>query len=249
MIGKLRIMIRDIIARILVVYVILLFVLTLLPVYIILRIISLFVSPIKNSRYAYYTYKIWMGVFLPLVGCHVRILGKEKLNTDELYIFILNHNSLMDIPVSTPWLPGANKTLAKSDFLKTPLFGFIYALCSITINRKDMRSRANSLNLMQEALAQGFHLALYPEGTRNKSTTPLLPFQDGAFKLAVQTQIPIVITVIRGTKQILHPTKKFHFTPHPITLEFIEVVPIKGKTENDIKTLKAYCFEVMGKHV
>ncbi|RZM23119.1 MAG: 1-acyl-sn-glycerol-3-phosphate acyltransferase, partial [Pedobacter sp.] len=54
--------------------------------------------------------KIWMSVWLFLVGCPVRVKGKEHFKKNKAYIVTCNHNALMDVPLSSPFIPGANKT-------------------------------------------------------------------------------------------------------------------------------------------
>ncbi len=62
--------------------------------------------------------KAWMIVFLNLTGCPLNIKGKEHFKKSENYVVVCNHNSLMDVPVTTPFVPGANKTIAKNQWLK-----------------------------------------------------------------------------------------------------------------------------------
>src|SRR6476660_8543613 len=51
---------------------------------------------------------VWMRIWLTLIGCPMRIVGKENFKKGEVYVITCNHNSLMDIPLSTPFIPGAN---------------------------------------------------------------------------------------------------------------------------------------------
>lgn len=70
--------------------------------------------------------RLWMIVWLHLVGCRFKIKGKENFKKGETYIVTCNHNSLLDVPLSSPFIQGPNKTIAKSSFAKVPLFGFFY---------------------------------------------------------------------------------------------------------------------------
>ncbi len=175
-----------------------LFVSTMLIVIIPASIALLFPEPYR-ARIIHPTYRIWMGVFLPLVGCPVLRRGRRNFVKGENYVVVVNHNSLVDIPVSTPWIPGPNKTLAKAEMAKTPIFGVIYRAGSILVQREDDASRRESFTKMQQTLKMGLHLCLYPEGTRNKTDQPLQPFFDGAFIAAIRAQKPIMPAVIFGT--------------------------------------------------
>lgn len=151
---------------------------------------------------------------------------------------VINHNSLMDIPVSSPWIPGPNKTLAKVEMSRIPLFGLIYKTGSILVDRKQDSSRRDSFAKMQEALDLGIHLCLYPEGTRNKTSQPLQPFFDGAFITAIKAQKPVMPGVIFNTARILPAKKKFWARPMPVRIHFLEPVATTGLTPNDVTRLK-----------
>ena len=93
-----------------------------------------------------------MAVYLRLIGCPLRISGKENFAPGEQYIVICNHNALMDVPVSSPAIPGANKTIAKSEMAKIPVFGMIYKMGSVLVDRKSDRSRKESYLNMKNAV-------------------------------------------------------------------------------------------------
>jgi len=211
--------------------------------------IALFFSEPRRARIIHPTYKIWMSIFLPLVGCPVRRKGKHHFKKGENYVVVVNHNSLVDIPVSTPWIPGPNKTLAKVEMARIPLFGIIYRAGSILVDRKADASRKESFTRMQETLKLGIHLCLYPEGTRNKSTAPLQPFYDGAFIAAIRAQKPIVPAVIFGTKEILPNKPKLWARPKTIRYHFLEPIPTKGLSMSDRHELKEKVFRIMESYI
>lgn len=153
--------------------------------------------------------KIWMNIFFPMVGCRLKILGREHFESGKNYIVISNHNSFMDVPLTTPEIPGPNKTIAKSEMAKIPIFGLIYKRGSILVDRKDKNSRRESFNKMKQVLDMGMHMCIYPEGTRNKTSEPLKEFHDGAFKLALATGIPFIPAIIFNTKKVLPRVRHF----------------------------------------
>lgn len=225
-----------------------LFVATMLVVIIPAGIALLFPEP-RRARIIHPTYKIWMSVFLPLVGCPVRRKGKHYFKKGENYIVVVNHNSLVDIPVSTPWIPGPNKTLAKIEMARIPLFGIIYRAGSILVDRNADSSRKESFTRMQQTLGLGLHLCLYPEGTRNKTDAPLQPFYDGAFIAAIRAQKPIMPAVILGTRDILPNKPKFWARPKVIRYHFLEPVPTKGLSMSDRHELREKIHKVMEDYI
>ena len=164
----------------------------------------------------------------------------------ENYIVTCNHNSLMDVPVATPFIPGTNKTIAKSEMAKIPLFGLIYKRGSVLVDRKEKKSRQDSFKKMQNVLSMGMHMCIYPEGTRNKSNLPLKEFHEGAFRLAIQTSTPIIPALIFNTKKVLPANKTFYFHPHKMEIHFLP--PIKVEEEGNAELLKQKVHLVMTDH-
>lgn len=237
-------LIKTILGHIYAIYAILMFIATMLVVWIPIWIISLLPEP-RRAKSLHAVFKAWMSVYLPLIFCPVFRKGKENFKKGQNYVVVTNHNSLMDIPVSTPWIPGPNKTLAKVEMAKTPLFGIIYKAGSILVDRKNESSRRESFSRMQETLSMGIHLCLYPEGTRNKTNKPMQPFFDGAFITAVRTQKPIMPGVIFNTGRILPHNRKGWARPLPIRIHFLEPVPTQGLTLSDVGELKEKVHNLM----
>jgi 1-acyl-sn-glycerol-3-phosphate acyltransferase len=234
----------NIIGRIYLVYFLLLFIITMIPVYIVVLCLQLTPNP-ERTVYLHKIFKVWMGLFLPLVGCPVKTVGKQHFQKETNYVIVCNHNSFLDIPVSSPWIKGANKTLAKIEISRVPIFGLIYKTGSILVDRNNPNSKKESFSAMRKALQQGLHLCLYPEGTRNKTNQPLLPFQDGAFVVAIREQKAIMPSLIFNTKKILPNDKKFWAKPMPIQFHFLQPISTEGLTLKDIPELKEKIWNIM----
>jgi 1-acyl-sn-glycerol-3-phosphate acyltransferase len=177
----------------------------------------------------------WMNVWLRIVGCGVRIRGKENFRKGETYIVTCNHNSLMDVPLSCPYIPGPNKTIAKASFASVPLFGWYYLKGSVMVDRNSEESRRKSYEKMKQVLHKGMHMSIYPEGTRNRSAEPLKAFQNGAFRLSVETGKSIIPAVIFNTRKVLPPGKKFWFWPTRIEMHFLPAISPAGLTTEQLK--------------
>jgi 1-acyl-sn-glycerol-3-phosphate acyltransferase len=191
--------------------------------------------------------RIWMYIFYPLAFIRVKISGHENFKPDENYIVVCNHNSMMDVPITSPGIPGANKTIAKIELSRTPLFGIIYKRGSVLIDRKNESSRKDSYNKMKWVLEQGMHMCIYPEGTRNKTNDPLKSFHDGAFRLSFDTGKSIIPAILTGTKKMLPSDKAFFFWPGKITMRFL--APISPTTFSNQTEMKDHVFEVMWREI
>ena len=179
--------------------------------------------------------KIWMDVWLFLIACPVKVLGKENFKKGNAYIVVFNHNAFLDVPLSAPYVPGANKTIAKASFAKFPVFGQFYKRGSILVDRNNDKSRTKSFDLMKKVLASGMHMCIYPEGTRNRSNDPIKPFYDGAFKLSIAAGKEIIPCVIIGTKKAMPINKKFFLYPTRLQMHFLPAVSPAGKTVKELK--------------
>ncbi len=187
--------------------------------------------------------KVWMNFFFFITGCRLKVIGAEHFEKGKKYIVTSNHNSLMDVPLTTPFIPGANKTIAKAEMSKIPVFGLIYKRGSILVDRSDKKSRLQSFRLMKEVLNTGMHMCIYPEGTRNKTEMPLKEFHDGAFRLAVETGTSIIPALIFNTKKVLPPGKIFFFWPAKMELHFLSSVAVTSK--DDFEKIKAKVYLLM----
>lgn len=187
--------------------------------------------------------RLWMGMYLPMIGCPLRISGKEHFEAGKNYIVVCNHNSLMDVPVTSPGIPGTNKTIAKKEFAKVPLFGIIYQLGSVLVDRKSEQSRREGYQQMKAVLAMGMHICIYPEGTRNKTNEPLKPFKDGAFRLALETGKPVMPALLFHTRGVMPAGKVFFLWPHPLEMQFLP--PMRPASGESVKAFRERVFEVM----
>jgi 1-acyl-sn-glycerol-3-phosphate acyltransferase len=225
--------IKEILGRVFALWAIVIFIITMLPVVIIMWAIGLVKEPKRTVVFRKIS-KAWMQVFFMFAGCRLKINGKENFKKGETYIVISNHNSFMDVPITTPFIPGANKTIAKIEISRIPLFGLIYKRGSILVDRKDKYSRQNSFKKMKDVLAMGIHMCIYPEGTRNKTEMPLKDFHDGAFRLAFETGNSILPAIMFNTKKALPPGKTFFFWPTKFEIHFLPTVQVSSADNYEV---------------
>ncbi|MFM2326811.1 MAG: hypothetical protein RIR31_1013, partial [Bacteroidota bacterium] len=205
--------IKNIFARFWALWGLISFVITFLLIFLPSMASHLFKDEKKGQTFFINVSKWWMNIWLILIGCPVKVKGKENFKKNENYIVVFNHNALLDVPLSAPYVPGGNKTIAKDSFAKVPVFGWFYKRGAILINRKDERSRIKSYEDMKKELTKGMHMCIYPEGTRNRTAAPLKQFYDGAFKLATDSKKEIIPCLIIGTKKAMPVNKFFYLFP------------------------------------
>ena len=237
-------LLRDILARVLAVWTLLVFASTMF-IFIWFYLICYLLPEPQKTRWHRQVSKLWMGLYLFLSGCRFKVTGKEVFDTTTNAVIVCNHNSLIDIPVSFPFLSRANKTIAKKSFSKIPIFGLIYTFGTVLVDRRDERSRKQSVDDMKKVLDTGLDMLIYPEGTRNRTNEPLKSFHNGAFKLAIDTNKPIIPVVLLNTKKILPAKPAMYFTPGKIQMDILPAIYPEG---HSIDSLKNKVFEIMANH-
>ena len=199
----------------------------------------------KGQDYFIWVSRCWMRSWLYLVGCPVTVKGKENFKKGETYVIVYNHNALIDVPLSAPFVPGGNKTIAKSSFAKVPIFGWFYKRGAVLVDRKNDQSRRKSFEAMRTVLQNNIHMCIYPEGTRNRTGQPLKPFYDGAFKLAVDAKKDVIPCVIFGTREAMPIDKGFFLVPKRLEMHFLPPVSSIDCKPTD---LKDKVFDIMKEH-
>ncbi len=201
---------------------------------------NLFVKDkIQRGRFFYRLSFYWIRFLLLILFSRIKIHNPNSV-LDQPHIYVPNHRSFLDIWLSTPLLPQANFTIGKSSFAKVPLFGIIYKMGSVLVDRKSAVHRRQSFLELQKYLTQQVSVCIYPEGTRNQTNQILLPFQNGAFKLSMLQNTSIILVAIQGTANIFPPHIPFYLFPGSLTMHLSK--PIEPKNYASEMELKDACF-------
>lgn len=191
----------------------------------------------------WWAYCIFFLCFIPF-----RIEYRKPLSKRKQYIFTPNHFSYLDIPIM-----GLNRCntifVGKHAMGKIPLFGFMYNKLHITVDRAKLKSKYTTLLRSMEAIDEGKSLVIFPEGgVLTKHAPKLAPFKDGAFRLAIEKQIPIVPVTIPYNWIIL-PDNEFLLRWRKMKLIFHEPVSTEGMTIKDLDFLKEKIFRIIEKEL
>ena len=154
-------------------------------------------------------------------GIRVRLEGLENVQPGVHYIFLSNHVSNLDPPVLLPRIPGRTSVFLKRELMKIPLLGTAMRMGRfVPVSRGNSREEAQrSVEAAAEALNNGLHITVFPEGTRSPDGK-LLPFKKGAFFLAEETGAPIIPVVISGTERMM-PKKTLRIKPGEAYVKFL----------------------------
>jgi len=167
----------------------------------------------------------------------LRITGQENIEKGQSYIIVSNHLTTWDIIFNAVAYPGIYRYLAKKELSRIPVFGFWVRRFCVLVDRASDQSRAKSLFYLKNLLNQGYSVFLYPEGTRNKTSEPLLPFYDGAFRMSIQTQTPLLVQVIVNIKDISYPRKSLDLRPGLLHIHWFSPLSVEGLELSHTKQL------------
>ena len=198
----------------------------------------------KFSWIGYKFLNIWSWVFSKLTFIRYEFIGHQKLIKGKSYIYVSNHTSFLDLPGLSLLIPGEFRPIAKKELLKIPIFGLIVRSATVVVDRANAQSRKRSVERIREILSVGIPALIFAEGTQNRSKEILQPFKDGAFRLAIETQIPIVPMFIQGAGKLMPPGAR-SILPGKIKIIVGEEITVNGLTLNDVPTLKQHVFNNM----
>lgn len=178
----------------------------------------------------------------------LKIHGREKLDTKRTYVYVANHLTQVDIIATAASVPQPVRFLAKAEIKKIPFFGRMTRMLAIMVDRKDRESREKSVRYMVDELSRGNCLFIYPEGTRNRTEQPLKDFKDGAFRVAIMAQAPIVVQTLVGAKRVNDP-RGIQLHPGTIDVYFSDPIETRGMTLDDVPRLSEMVRQEMMRHL
>jgi 1-acyl-sn-glycerol-3-phosphate acyltransferase len=154
-----------------------------------------------------------------IAGVKVRTVGLEKIDSSRNYIFMSNHISNLDPPITLPLIPRRTSVMVKKELFKIPILGQIMRIGSLVpVDRKNRDAGITAVRDAVKAIEQGLNMTIYVEGKRSFDGK-LLPFKKGPFYLAEECKVPIVPITISGTEAVM-PKARFAIIPGLVTVEF-----------------------------
>lgn len=214
---------------------------TMITVLIVLPIYVIIFNAFPKHRAPHAAHRLsqaWARVLFLAFLIRVKVIGSEMIDRNKSYVFISNHRSQLDIPLLARSCRNTFRFLAKAELTKIPLLGYIIKNLYLTVKRKDAHDRQRSMEKMKRSLAEGISIVIYPEGTRNRTDAPLLDFRDGAFRLAIEAQVPLAVLTIQNMMNRNSAARPFELCPGTVRAVWVTPIETKGMTEADLPALK-----------
>lgn len=166
----------------------------------------------------------------------VRLSGVKIENPRRPYVVVSNHESFADILLLCN-LPWEMKWMSKIEILRIPYLGWMMRLAGdIPIDRGSRESAGKAMELSRRSLKNRVSVMIFPEGTRSTGDD-LLPFKDGAFRLAIKTGTAILPLALIGTRDAL-AKHDWRFGPADAEVTVLPPIEVTGLTLKDTDALK-----------
>jgi 1-acyl-sn-glycerol-3-phosphate acyltransferase len=200
---------------------------------------GLAITPLPGATLAQHRLaRLWGWICLWGSGCPVRIVGLDRVDPDERFIIVVNHQSALDIPLLMAVIPADWRTVfwAKKSLFRIPVLGWaMRELGHMPIDRVKRSTAGRMLSHSATMAAERRSLLVFPEATYSPGGV-LLPFRRGGFVLALKTGMPILPVGIRGTREALAP-RRLTIRHALLTIRFGEPIVTEGLGESHLRQL------------
>jgi 1-acyl-sn-glycerol-3-phosphate acyltransferase len=167
---------------------------------------------------------------------HFRVTGDLPENPRNPYVVVANHESFVDILLISH-LPWEMKWLSKKEMFRIPVAGWLmYLAGDVKLDRGDKDSASKAMDRCAWYLRRKVCVMIFPEGTRQPDGE-LGRFKDGAFRLAIEAQVPILPLAVAGTKEALRK-HDWRFGRADAQVHVMAPVPTEGLTVDDVDALR-----------
>jgi len=155
----------------------------------------LLITTISEKTYPQFFWlarNLWAKTILYGMGCSPKIYWEQELRRGDSYMLVANHTSMLDIMLMLYVSKNPFVFVGKKELAKIPLFGFFYKRVCILVDRNDPKSRTAVYRSVQNRLKNGLSICIFPEGGVPDESIVLDKFKDGAFRMAIAHNIPVV---------------------------------------------------------
>jgi 1-acyl-sn-glycerol-3-phosphate acyltransferase len=208
-------------------------------------IIASFFGRIQGGNFIYRVCSWWGDVWFFLIGIVHKNIYESPHDKRKQYVFVINHISYLDIPVLVKSIRQPIRVLGKSETAKIPIFGYIYRKAVVMVERGNQNDRIKSVRALKSVLRKDISIVIFPEGTFNETGHPLKDFYDGAFRIAIEAQIPIKPILFVDTYDRMHYRSIFSLNPGRSRSVFLHEIPVEGLRLSDMNMLKQKVYHIM----
>ena len=215
-----------------------------IPVIVLFIPLAFFVLLPNGYRYVFWIARnVWAPFVLLGMGFWVK---KANAFPEEgkSFMLIANHTSYIDVMVilrlrKTPFV-----FVGKKELVNIPIFGFLYKRAAIMVDRSSSKSRFGVYGRAQKVIAKGYSVCIFPETDYIDESIVLNPFKQGAFKLAIEHELPILPMAFLDCKRKF-PWHTSHGFPGDLRAKALEIIPTSNLKETDIPNRQEKAYQII----
>lgn len=178
------------------------YVLMAIPIIILFPILVLATISEKTYHIFFAIARLWSGIIIYGMGYWPIIDREEPMKKGQSYMLVANHSSMTDIMLMLLISKNPFVFVGKAELAKIPIFGFFYKRTCILVDRNNSRSRTAVFDRARARLSSGVGICIFPEGGVPEDMNMVLDsFKDGAFRLAIEHEIPVLPVTLLDNKK------------------------------------------------
>jgi 1-acyl-sn-glycerol-3-phosphate acyltransferase len=181
-------------------------------------------------------------------GIFPEVLRTSPLMNGKPYVICPNHCSYLDIVTTYIAIPDYFHFMGKAELKNIPLFGHFFKEMNIPVDRASIMSSHRAFKRAKNDIDKGISVAIFPEAMIPDSAPKLNSFKNGAFKLAIEKQIPIIpIVYLDNWKRMPDGILRRMYAGGPGRSRMIVHEPVEtvGMTEIDLSVLKNKVYRII----
>ncbi len=201
----------------------------------------------KHFNKAFNLLLVHTRILMFFTGIFMQVKNKHFIKKGQAYVITPNHSSYLDIVILYQTFTQYFVFMGKKSLATVPLFNIFFKKMNITVNRKSAADGKRAIDRCGNELDKGHSVVLFPEGTISVDVPEMLKFKNGAFKLAIEKQVPVIpITFFTNYKR-LEMAGLFSGKAGPGVAKAVihEPIPTKGMTEEDVVPLRDKVYNII----
>lgn len=183
-------------------------------------------------------------ILIRMMGIKLKVIGREKIKKDQVYIIMGNHQSLFDVFVVPVAIPIVFVGVEAAYHFSIPIWGYLIQRWGcIPIDRDNLKSAMHSLEQARKILSSGISIGILPEGHRTR-TGEMQVFKKGSFHLAKNAKAPILPFGINGLFKYQHKGSLL-LNPGEVTVTVGDPITYEVYKDFSVEELRKYLFEII----
>ena len=182
-----------------------------------------------------------------LTGIFMQVKNRHYIKKNQAYVITPNHSSYLDIVILYQTFTQYFVFMGKNELASVHVFNIFFKKMNIPVDRSSAASGKRAMERCAKELDKGHSVVMFPEGTIPKDVPNMLKFKNGAFKLAIEKQVPVIPITFFTNYQRLEMAGLFSGKAGPGIAKAVihKPIPTKGMTQEDVSSLRERVYHII----